>query len=157
FPFTPPSADPAPPPPRQPGADPKAVRIDVTPLESTGPTNAEYLVIATVTDGTGQPRRGRRVEWAVEGTGYVAGVDETGIPPNRGRKADNQHAVSFTNSVEHTIKAADGREVTIRPGQTWCTVTAAVEGDAVVTVTDGDGARDRPAVRVTRHWCDADW
>ncbi|HEY1380821.1 MAG TPA: CARDB domain-containing protein [Gemmataceae bacterium] len=138
--------------------DSHAARLEVTPLESTGPTRADFLVVATVTDEDGQPRHGRRVEWAVEGVGNIVEVDESGILTGRGHKVDHQHAVSYTDAKDHTLKAADGRDVRILPGQTWCLVTSAVEGDTQITVHAPEIANwERHKVIATRHWCDAEW
>ena len=38
--------------------DPHAVRLEVTPLESSGPTRGQCLIVASVTDENGQPRGG---------------------------------------------------------------------------------------------------
>src|SRR5437870_12907215 len=46
--------------------DPQAARLEVAPLESTAPPGTELLIVASVTDAEGQPRRGRPVEWVVE-------------------------------------------------------------------------------------------
>src|SRR4051812_40000380 len=114
------------------GLDSHAARLEVTPLESTGPTRAELLIVATVTDEDGQPRRSRRVEWLGEGVGNIVEVDETGLLTGRGHKVDHQHAVSYTDYKDHTLKAADGQDVRILPGQTWCVITSAVEGETHV-------------------------
>jgi uncharacterized repeat protein (TIGR01451 family) len=138
--------------------DPHAVRLDVQPLESSGPTRTQFLLIATVSDENGQPRRKRRVEWLLEGVGNVVEVDESGYFAGRGYKVDNKYAVSYTDYLAHTIKAEDGREVCIEPGQTWCVITSAAEGDTSVTVYAPEIANvERHKVFVTRHWCDAEW
>src|SRR5262249_16354162 len=46
----------------------------------------------------------------------------------------------------------------IRPGQTWCVVSSAVEGDSHVTVFAPEIANwDTHKVFVTKHWVDAEW
>jgi uncharacterized repeat protein (TIGR01451 family) len=138
--------------------DPHAVRIEVTPVESSGPTRTQFLLTACVTDENGQPRRHRRVEWLLEGVGNIVEVDESGYFAGRGYKVDNRYAVSYTDYKEHTFKTGDGREVTVCPGQTWCLITSAVEGDTHVTVYAPEIASwERHKVFVTRHWCDAEW
>lgn len=138
--------------------DPRAVKLTVTPLESTGPTKSQLLLIATVVDDEGQPRTGRKIEWQVEGVGTVDSVDETRHLASKGKKIDNRSAVSYTNTSRRTFKSADGREVPIQSGQTWCVITSAVEGDAqiVVTAPEIENADSRKAY-ATRHWCDGDW
>ncbi len=58
--------------------DPHAVRLEVRPLESTNQVRTQYVLIATVYDEKGQPRRNRRVEWMLEGVGNLIEVDESG-------------------------------------------------------------------------------
>src|SRR6516164_5506292 len=69
--------------------DPHACRLEVRPLESTNPVRTQHVVIATVYDEKGVPRRNRRVEWMVEGVGNIVEVDESGFFPGRGYKVDN--------------------------------------------------------------------
>ena len=83
--------------------DPHAVKLEVRPLESTSPVRTQHVIIATVYDENGNPRRNRRVEWLVEGTGTIIEVDESGFFPGRGYKVDNKYAVRYTNYCEHTI------------------------------------------------------
>jgi uncharacterized repeat protein (TIGR01451 family) len=138
--------------------DPHAVRLEVQPLESSGPTRTQFLLIATVSDENDQPRRKRRVEWLLEGVGNIVEVDESGYFAGRGYKVDNKYAVSYTDYCEHTLKTGDGRDVCIAPGQTWCVITSAAEGDTHVTVYAPEIANwERHKVFVTRHWCDAEW
>jgi uncharacterized repeat protein (TIGR01451 family) len=141
--------------------DPHAIRLEVRPLESTGPVRTQHVIIATVYDEKGQPRRDRRVEWMLEGAGNIVEVDESGIWPGRGYKVDNKYAVSYTDYHEHRItrgNADPNDDFVIRPGQTWCVVTSAVEGDTHVTVYAPEIANwDAHKVFVTRHWLDAEW
>src|SRR5438105_3267251 len=58
--------------------DPHAIRLEVRPLESTSPVRTQHVVIATVYDEKGVPRRGRRIEWMLEGAGNIVEVDESG-------------------------------------------------------------------------------
>src|SRR5258708_27497439 len=55
--------------------DPHAVKLEVRPLRSTTAVGTQYLVMATVLDDKGQPRRKRRVEWMLEGVGNIVEVD----------------------------------------------------------------------------------
>ena len=67
-------------------------------------------------------------------------VAEQGLPAGRTQASDARHGVGRTESAErHVIRAGD--EFTIGPGQTWCVVTSAVEGETTLTVT----ARAAPA------------
>src|SRR5262245_21591153 len=54
--------------------DPHACRLEVRPLRCTTSVGTQYLVIATVLDDKGQPRRKRRVEWMLEGVGNIVEV-----------------------------------------------------------------------------------
>src|SRR5579864_6505739 len=116
--------------------DPHAVRLEVRPLESTDPVRSQHVIIATVYDEKGLPRRDRRVEWMLEGAGNIIEVDESGYFPGRGYKVDNRYAVSYTDHLEHRIQRTKnaGDDFIIQPGQSWCVISSAVEGDSQVTV-----------------------
>jgi uncharacterized repeat protein (TIGR01451 family) len=141
--------------------DPNAIRLEVRPLESTSPVRAQQVVIATVYDDQDRPRRKRRVEWLVEGVGNIIEVDESGVLAGRGGKIDNKYAFSYTDFFEHTFRRGQPGgpgDFTIRPGQTWCIISSAVEGDTFVTayapeIHDAGKAK----VTVTHHWVDAVW
>src|SRR6266446_1406187 len=83
--------------------DPHAVHLEVRPIESTNPVRTQHVLIATVYDEKGQPRRDRRVEWMLEGVGNIVEVDESGLFAGRGYKVDNKYAVSYTDYCEHTL------------------------------------------------------
>lgn len=141
--------------------DKHACRIEVRPIESTNPVQTQHVIVATVYDADGKPRRHRRVEWMLEGVGNIVEVDESGIFPGRGYKVDNRYAVSYTDYGEHKITRGNGNpndDFIIRPGQTWCVITSAVEGDSHVTVyAPGISNWDKHKVFVTKHWVDAEW
>jgi Domain of unknown function DUF11 len=111
--------------------DPHACRLVVRPELCTAPVRGAQVFIATVYDVDGTPRRKRRVEWMVEGPGSIVEVDESGYLPGRGMKVDNKFAFTYTDYFEHCITRGKD-EFTIRPGQTWCLVTSAVEGETTV-------------------------
>jgi uncharacterized repeat protein (TIGR01451 family) len=141
--------------------DKHACRIEVRPLDATNPVQTHHVLIATVYDANGKPRRNRRVEWMVEGVGDIIEVDESGYFPGRGYKVDNKYAVSYTNYHEHHISRGNANpndDFVLRPGQTYCVIHSAVEGDTHVTayapeIFDWDHNR----VVVTKHWVDAEW
>lgn len=117
--------------------DPKAAKVDVTPTSCTNGTKTQQVLIATVYDKDGQPRRGRRIEWVLEGPGNIVEVDESGWSNGRGYKVDNKYAVSYTDYLEHCITRGnkDSKDdFTVYPGQTWCVITSAVPGETTVTV-----------------------
>src|SRR5262249_51393770 len=77
------------------------------------------------------------VEWMLEGVGNIIEVDESGFFPGRGYKVDNKYAVSYTDYCEHRITRGNTNpndDFMIRPGQSWCVISSAVEGDTHVTV-----------------------
>jgi uncharacterized repeat protein (TIGR01451 family) len=141
--------------------DPHAVRLEVRPLVATNPVRTQHVLIATVYDEKGLPRRQRRIEWMVEGVGNIVEVDESGVFPGRGYKVDNRYAVSYTNYKEHRISRGNTNpndDFVVRPGQSWCVISSAVEGDTHVTVYAPEIADwDKHKVFVTNHWVDANW
>jgi uncharacterized repeat protein (TIGR01451 family) len=141
--------------------DPHACRLEVRPLDATNPVQTQHVLIATVYDEKGKPRRNRRVEWMVEGAGNIIEVDESGYFPGRGYKVDNKYAVSYTDYCEHKVTRGNANpndDFVIRPGQTWCVISSAVEGDSHVTVYAPEIANwDSHKVFVTKHWVDAEW
>jgi uncharacterized repeat protein (TIGR01451 family) len=141
--------------------DPHAARLEVRPLDATNPVQTQHVLIATVYDEKGVPRRHRRVEWIVEGVGNIIEVDESGLFPGRGYKVDNKYAVSYTDYFEHRVTRGNANpndDFVIRPGQSWCVISSAVEGDTHVTVYAPEIADwDKHKVSVTKHWVDAEW
>lgn len=141
--------------------DRHACRMEVRPIESTNPVHTQHVLIATIYDEKGQPRRGRRVEWILEGVGNIVEVDESGIFNGRGYKVDNKYAVSYTDYKEHCFDRGNldpNDDFTIRPGQSWCVVTSPVEGDTHITVYAPEIYNwDNHKVFVTKHWVDAEW
>lgn len=141
--------------------DPHARSLVVCPGEGASPVRGQVVLIATIYDEKNQPRRNRRVEWMLEGAGNIVEVDESGYFPGRGYKVDNKYAVSFTDYCEHRITRGNDNpndDFMIRPGQSWCVITSAVEGDTHVTVyAPGIHNWEKNKIHVTRHWIDAQW
>lgn len=147
--------------------DPHAIRLEVRPIkDSTGQDIAtqartQYALLATVYDEKNQPRRDRRIEWMIEGAGHILEVDENGYLPGRGYKTSDKHAVSYTNHGEHRINRGDNipaNDFMVRPGQTWCVLSSAVEGDTHVTVyAPGIYDWEKNKVYTTIRWVDAVW
>ena len=117
--------------------DPKACKLEVTPGPMiTAPVGSQVVLVGTVFDKDGQPRRSRRVEWMVDGPGNIVEADESGIYPGRGYKVDNKYAVSHTSYITKTITRGNddpGDDVIIEPGRTFCVLSSAVPGETVVT------------------------
>jgi uncharacterized repeat protein (TIGR01451 family) len=141
--------------------DPHAVRLEVRPLEATNQVRTQYVLIATVYDEKAVPRRNRRVEWMLEGVGNILEVDEAGVTPGRGYKTGPKHAVSYTACNEHAFTRGNTDpkdDFVIRPGQTWCVITSAVEGDTHITAyAPGIADWEKGKVFVTCRWVDANW
>lgn len=139
--------------------DPHAHRIEVRPEAITAPVRGTQVLIATIYDRDGKPRRKRRVEWIVEGPGSIVEVDESGWLPGRGMKIDNKYAYSHTDYFEHTITRGNEDpkdDFAIGPGQTWVAITSAVEGQTTVIayapeISDWDNNK----VYVRVNWIDA--
>lgn len=116
--------------------DPRAIRLEVTPKQVAAQPGTNQVLVATVYDADGTPRRGRRIEWMVEGPGSIVEVDESGWTAGRGYKVNNKYAVSYTDFFEHTLTrgtSTTSDDTTIAPGQSWCVVSSAVPGETVVT------------------------
>lgn len=144
--------------------DPKAVRLEVRPLQGTNQVRTQHVVLATVYDGDGpgaKPLRNRRVEWMVEGVGNLIEVDESGFLPGRGYKTSNKHGVSYTSRNEHRLTRGNQNpadDFMVRPGQSWCVVSSAVEGDTYVTVyAPGIHDWEKGRKTVVIRWVDAAW
>src|SRR5438105_3507291 len=138
-----------------------AVRLEVRPVDVANPVRTQHVIVATVYDEQGKPLRGRRVEWMLEGVGNIVEVDEDGYHAGRGYKVDGKYAVSYTDYFEHTVTRGTkdcSDDFTIRPGQTWCVVTSAVEGDTHMTCyAPGIFNWAKGRVFVSCKWVDANW
>jgi uncharacterized repeat protein (TIGR01451 family) len=140
--------------------DRHAKRLEVRPAEASAAVGKQMLLIATIYDEDNKPRRKRRVEWKIEGPGIIFAVDEGGYLQGRGFKEDSKSAVTFTDTTEHALPANIENPLgqIVRPGQSWCVITAAVEGDTFVTVYAPEiGDPDRNRVVAKTHWVDARW
>ena len=139
--------------------DPHAYRLEVRPEICNVPVRGTQVLLATVYDRDGTPRRKRRVEWMIEGPGSIVEVDESGYLAGRGMKVDNKYAFSHTDYFEHTItRGNDNRndDFVVGPGQTWCVITSAVEGQTNVIVYAPEIADwERNKVYVKLNWVDA--
>lgn len=117
--------------------DRKAVKLGVEPGgQANAPLGSQIVLVATVYDKDGQPRRDRRVEWIVDGPGSIVEADESGLYAGRGYKVDNKYAVTFTSYVPKTISRGNDDpkdDVSVDPGQTFVVLSSAVPGETVVT------------------------
>lgn len=139
--------------------DPNSKRLEVRPEQTTIPIRGSQVVIATIYDADGKPRRGRRVEWMIEGPGTIVEVDESGYLPDRGVKIDNKYGYSYTDYFEHTITRGNrdpNDDFVIGPGQSWCIVTSAVEGQTnLIVYAPGIADWEKNKVYVKLNFVDA--
>jgi uncharacterized repeat protein (TIGR01451 family) len=146
--------------------DPNAVRLEVRPVgindnNVVNQVRTQHVVLATIYDGNNLPRRNRRVEFMIEGVGNIIEVDESGIFPGRGYKTNNKHGVTYTACTEHRLNRGNtnlGDDFMVRPGQTWATISSAVEGDTHITVfAPGIHDWEKNKVYATIRWVDCVW
>lgn len=146
--------------------DPHAARLEVRPIGANdnnivNQVRTQHVFLATVYDDSNVPRRNRRIEWVLEGVGNIMEVDESGILPGRGYKTNNKHAVSYTACGEHRLNRGNvnaGDDFMVRPGQTWCAVSSAVEGDTHLTAyAPGIYNWEKNKVYATIRWVDCIW
>jgi uncharacterized repeat protein (TIGR01451 family) len=138
--------------------DPDLVKLQVLPLESSGPVRTRQLLIATVYDRQGKPCRNRWVRWTLEGVGQILEVDETGTLGNAGRRVDDHYAYSTTAFWDHRLEgktSVPGQVAAIQPGQTWCVIGSSEEGVSKLTVYAPQVTWETGKVVVYRHWIDA--
>ncbi|AMV23694.1 Large cysteine-rich periplasmic protein OmcB precursor [Gemmata sp. SH-PL17] len=117
--------------------DPKACRLEIKPSgNATAPLGSQIVLVATVYDKEGVPRRDRRVEWMIEGPGNIVEADESGFFAGRGYKVDNKYAVTYTSYVPKNITRGNDDpkdDVAVEPGQTFVVISSAIPGETVVT------------------------
>ena len=116
--------------------DPKAASVETAPPRCTNPVGSDQIVIATVFDDDGVPRRKRRIEWILEGPGELLEVDESGFTAGRGYLDGNGRGVSYTSHRKHVFTRGntdDRDDFTVEPGQTWCIVRSMKPGETIVT------------------------
>lgn len=141
--------------------DPYSCRVEVRPKVNNQQVGGTQVYIATVYDQTGAARRGRRVEWMLEGPGHILEVDEGGIFADRGYKVNEKYAVSTTNDFEHKFDRGNKDpkdDFVINPGQTFCIVSCPVEGETKVTAyVPAIHNMDHNRMTVSTYWLDATW
>ncbi len=141
--------------------DPYSCRVEVRPKTNSTHVGGVQVFMATVYDQQGAARRGRRVEWMIEGPGQIIEVDEGGIYPDRGYKVNDKYAVGYTNYWEHKFDRGNNKpddDFVVNPGQTFCMVHCPVEGETKVTAyVPAIHDMDKNRMTVTNYWLDAQW
>jgi uncharacterized repeat protein (TIGR01451 family) len=139
--------------------DPYAVELALEPQVMTSQVGSQVVVLATVRDEKGTPRRNRRIDWKVSG-GNLIEVDESGILNGRGGVEGNT-AFSFTNYGEHRLSRGNANkadDIMIRPGQSWCVVSSPVEGDTHISaIVPGIYNWDKRMKTTVVRWVDVSW
>ena len=85
--------------------DPHAVRLEVRPIESTDPVRTQHVIIATIYDEKGVPRRARRVEWMLEGAGNI--VTGGKLVDEKRTNANNLSGSSISDGNSQTVVKGD--------------------------------------------------
>jgi uncharacterized repeat protein (TIGR01451 family) len=143
--------------------------VSITPTQVVAPVGAEVVLTAGVCDLHGGLKKGERVEWMLSpaGVGQIVTINQ---PPfferfmnsrHRSQKIDNLFAVSHTGKKDVQLTRGTPTpvdDVTVKSGQTWLTVTSAVEGTSFMTAYAPDvfGWDSRQATTLI-HWLDAQW
>src|SRR5262249_4194757 len=101
-----------------------------------------------------------KIEWLVQGAGYIQAVDEGNLL-TRGTKSDSQNATSYTGSTSrrpgrYTDNAVES--IRIEPGQTWGIISSAVEGECRVTpLAPGLKPLENNRATAPHQWVDLVW
>ncbi len=140
--------------------DRHAKKLEVRPTEVTLPIGKQLVLLATVYDDENKPRSKRRLEWKIDGQGVILELDGGSFWQGRGFKEDSKSAVTFTEISEKTLPPGVDNPLgqVIRPGQTWCAITSAAEGQTIVHAYApeiADANFNRVMVKV--NWVDARW
>jgi uncharacterized repeat protein (TIGR01451 family) len=145
------------------------VAIILQPEESISSVRSEVILVASVLGSDGYLRTNEPVHWHLDpnGVGQIvdvcpgAFVDWLVGDFTRPRKVSNHYAVTSTSRrylllTRGTVNPED--DLSILAGQTWISVSSAVEGTSIVTVF-APGVRDwtRRTQTARIHWVDAQW
>lgn len=145
------------------------VAVLVQPEEAIAPIRSEVILVASVLGSDGYLRTNEPVHWHLDpnGVGQILDVCPGAITDwlvgdfTRPRKISNHYAVTSTSRrylllTRGTINPDD--DLSILAGQTWISVTSAVEGTSLVTAF-APGVRDwsRRTQTAKIHWVDAQW
>ena len=145
------------------------VAVIVQPEESISPVRSEVILVASVLGSDGYLRTNEPVHWHLDpnGVGQIVDVCPGSFVDwlvgdfTRPRKVSNHYAVTSTSRrylllTRGTVNPED--DISILAGQTWISVSSAVEGTSIVTAF-APGVRDwtRRTQTARVHWVDAQW
>ena len=145
--------------------------IKLTPIADVNPVKTQHTMVATVLDQFGKPLPGRRVEWILSRgpkcVGDIVEHDDMGAmiggTKEPVKKIDNHYTISYTNKrpvllTKGTPNTDDDERLGV--GQTWLTITSAVEGEThVIAFCPSIRNADKHKVFAIKYWIDAkiDW
>lgn len=145
------------------------VAVILQPEESIAPIRSEVIVVASVLGSDGYLRTNEPVHWHLDpnGVGQIVDVCPGSFADflvgdfTRPRKVSNHYAVTSTSRrylllTRGTVSPED--DLSVMAGQTWVSVTSAVEGTTILTAF-APGVRDwtRRTQTARIHWVDAQW
>jgi len=155
--------------------DADAAVLTLEPTTDVNPVATQHVMVATVTNADGQPLGGRRVEWMLsDGVGAIVDIDKDGVYTSEGSlstagrsrdelgyKVDNTFAVSHTAEYDYTLDMGTSDpsdDMLVRRGQTWCAITATIEGTTnVLAYAPGIADWNEHKKLAHKHWMDVDW
>ncbi|MCS7236882.1 MAG: DUF11 domain-containing protein [Thermoguttaceae bacterium] len=145
------------------------VAVILQPEESIAPIRSEVIIVASVLGSDGYLRTNEPVHWHLDpnGVGQIVDVCPGSFADllvgdfTRPRKVSNHYAVTSTSRrylllTRGTVNPDD--DLSVMPGQTWVSITSAVEGTSLLTAF-APGVRDwtRRTQTARIHWIDAQW
>ncbi len=143
--------------------------ITVTPQAIAAPIGSEVVLVASVRDGEGYLRTNERLEWTISpgGVGEFVDIDRGTFANVLILDLPRPHLVSSTRAIgstsRHDMRLTRGTpdpsdDVLVRRGQTWVSVTSAMEGTTHVTaLCRAVRVWERRLDQARIHWIDAQW
>ena len=140
-------------------------RLVLSPKRLLAPIGSEVILKAAICADAGHLLSDQKIEWLLskEGVGEFTTVGESSWmrPLNKPKKHDNHFATGRTSSKAFVINrgtADPSDDVQVRDGETWISVTSAVEGTSLVTAIAPE-VDDWTKRKITAmvHWIDAQW
>ncbi len=142
-----------------------AATLVLTPQSMVAPVGSDVVLLATATDGRGQPLTGHRVEWMLspDSVGQLITLDRKTAGRQASQriptKVDNNFAVGTTAARPTTLTRGTPTQVDdviVRQGQAWISVSSATDGASYVTALAPNlPAWDRRKQTSLIYWIDA--